>query len=137
MDPELVPMLEAARRLGAVDYKRLEVRRSEMWRGLAAILQRYDALLCPTMAIPAPDATMRDDDFLDSAPDGRLKGMDMTCLFNLVACCPVISVPSGFAADGLPTACQIVARPYDEPTLLEIARAVEIARPWADRRPPI
>jgi amidase len=48
---------------------------------------------------------------------------------------PAMSVPMGIAADGLPTAVQIVGRPGDEGTLYSLAAQIEAARPWADRRP--
>jgi amidase len=50
---------------------------------------------------------------------------------------PAMSVPAGFAADGLPLAVQIVGRPGDEATLLSLAAQLEAERPWADARPPI
>lgn len=50
---------------------------------------------------------------------------------------PAMSVPAGFAADGLPLAVQIIGRPGDEATLLSLAAQLEAERPWADKRPPI
>ena len=48
---------------------------------------------------------------------------------------PAASVPAGFDGDGMPLAVQLVGRPDDEATLLELAAALEQARPWAHRRP--
>ena len=47
---------------------------------------------------------------------------------------PAISVPCGFDDEGLPIGLQIAGRPFDEPTVLHCAAAVE---PMGDppRRP--
>ncbi len=50
---------------------------------------------------------------------------------------PAMSVPMGFADDGMPLAVQIIARPGDESTLLSLAAQLEAERPWAQARPPI
>jgi amidase len=49
---------------------------------------------------------------------------------------PAMSIPMGFAEDGMPLAVQIVGRPGDEATLLSLAAQLESERPWADARPP-
>ncbi len=48
---------------------------------------------------------------------------------------PAMSVPAGFAGDGMPLAVQIVGRPGDEATLLSLAAQLEAERPWADAHP--
>ncbi|MDX6668761.1 MAG: amidase [Solirubrobacteraceae bacterium] len=50
---------------------------------------------------------------------------------------PAASVPAGFAANGLPLAAQLVARPNDEATLFSLAAQIEAERPWAEHRPPV
>ncbi|HXS32484.1 MAG TPA: amidase [Solirubrobacterales bacterium] len=50
---------------------------------------------------------------------------------------PAMSVPTGFAEDGMPLAVQVIGRPGDEATLLSLAAQLEAERPWADARPPI
>jgi len=55
-------------------------------------------------------------------------------LFNVTGQ-PAITVPAGLAADGLPATVQLVGAPLGEDTLLQVARELERARPWADLRP--
>jgi len=50
---------------------------------------------------------------------------------------PAMSVPAGFADDGMPLAVQIVGRPGDEATLLSLAAQLEAERPWTEERPPV
>lgn len=50
---------------------------------------------------------------------------------------PAMSVPAGFAADGLPLAVQVIGRPGEEATLLSLAAQLEAERPWAEARPPL
>lgn len=50
---------------------------------------------------------------------------------------PAMSVPLGFAADGLPLAVQVIGRPGGEATLLSLAGQLEAERPWVEERPPI
>jgi amidase len=50
---------------------------------------------------------------------------------------PAAVVPWDFDGDGLPLSVQLVGRPYDEATLLSLSAQIEVARPWANRRPPV
>ena len=47
-----------------------------------------------------------------------------------------MSIPAGFASDGMPRAVHLVGRPNDERTLVCLAAQIEAARPWAHARPP-
>jgi amidase len=50
---------------------------------------------------------------------------------------PAAVVPWGLDNDGLPVSVQLVGRPSDEATLLSLSHQIEVARPWAHRRPPV
>ena len=50
---------------------------------------------------------------------------------------PAMSVPMGFAGDGMPLAVQVIGRHGSEATLLSLAGQIEAERPWVDQRPPI
>lgn len=53
-----------------------------------------------------------------------------------LAGCPVISVPVGFNAAGLPMGMQLIGRPRDDFAVLQLARAYEKERDWVSARPP-
>ena len=50
---------------------------------------------------------------------------------------PAISIPCGFSHDNFPIGLQLVARPFDEATLLRAAYAYEQATPWHTRHPTV
>ncbi|WP_448204961.1 amidase [Azospirillum sp. sgz302134] len=125
MDPAVVAMMERGFAMDATGYKRTEVLRTAIWRDLAGLFERYDALLCPTCAVTAPPASETDDDYMATTADGRFRGLDMTCPFNLLPQCPALSLPVGLASDGLPVGLQIVGHRFADEDVLGIAVAFE------------
>ena len=131
MDPDVVGLIEAGRQVSAVEYKRLELVRTDLWRRLAAVLAEHDALLCPTMACaPYPAAKADASALRGPAPQ---PSPTLTSVFNLVPQSPVLSVPVGThrrpADAGLPIGMQVIGRRWREDTVLRIARAVELGQP--------
>ena len=62
----------------------------------------------------------------------------MTYPFNMLSRCPVMSLPSGFASNGVPTGIQIVGRTFDDVSVFRTAAAYERAAPvldWGAVRP--
>jgi aspartyl-tRNA(Asn)/glutamyl-tRNA(Gln) amidotransferase subunit A len=104
---------------------------------LAEAMEGFDALLCPTSAVPQLDA---EGDYLDGITLGEKHlghywQAHMTSPFNIANRCPVLAVPSGASAEGVPTGVQIVGHPFAEATVFNIGAALEAVAPWEDRRP--
>lgn len=137
MDPEVVNLLEAGLAMDAVSFKRIEIVRSEQWRKLALLFEKFDALLCPTMALPAPPADGSDSNYDRVDEAGRYHALDMTSVFNNIAQCPALSVPAGFTSGGLPVGLQVVTPRFADVEALAIGAALEKVRPWADKRPTV
>ncbi len=98
-----------------------------MWEPLGKLFQQYDAFICPTMAT---DGYRCGEPYLDGMDIGEGRVVHhilgaMTLPFNILSRCAVMSVPSGKAANGVPTGVQVVARPYDDVTSFRVAAAVE------------
>ena len=53
MDPDVAALIDHGRTVSAVEYKQVELVRTDLWRRLAAVLADHDALLCPAMAVAA------------------------------------------------------------------------------------
>lgn len=100
----------------------------------------YDLLVTPTMpCLPPTIGAWRTG--TDAAPlMALLNSYPMavfTSLFNVTGQ-PAISVPIHHDdAMGLPVGVQIVASPWREDLLIQVAHALELALPWADRRPAV
>ncbi len=63
-----------------------------------------------------------------------------TCQFSLphnVMGTPAISLPLAMHTSGLPIGIQIGARHAEDHVVLQVAAALETARPWGTRRPPL
>jgi Asp-tRNA(Asn)/Glu-tRNA(Gln) amidotransferase A subunit family amidase len=108
---------------------------------LGELLEHYDALICPTAGTRGFAAG---DSYVDHGLEVDGKYVDfyfatlLTPVFNMFSRCPVLSVPSGFGDNGVPTGIQIVGRTYDDLTTFRVGAACERAKPWLDapdRRP--
>jgi len=112
----------------------------QVYAPLGQLLEDFDALVCPTVAVPA--LTAEYDPGQPVAVNGRDSAdwLDvlMTIPFNIASRCPVMSVPSGLSRDGVPTGLSIVGKTYDDVTVFRIGAAHEERMPWLDapeRRP--
>jgi aspartyl-tRNA(Asn)/glutamyl-tRNA(Gln) amidotransferase subunit A len=50
---------------------------------------------------------------------------------------PALSVPAGFADNGLPIAFQLIGRPFSEDVILQIGDAYQRETDWHEREPEI
>jgi amidase len=91
----------------------------------------HDVFICPTMTIPAVpvDHRMFADDFrINGKVVDPEFGYSTTHQFNILSKCPALSLPSGFADNGVPTGIQIVGRSFDDLTAYRAGFAFEQAR---------
>jgi len=101
---------------------------------LGPVLAEYDALMCPAFAVPAFTAGT-DHTVVPFTLDGleldTFHDLGLTEVFNAVNRCPVLCVPAGRAASGVPIGVQIAGRTMDDPTVFRIGAALEAVRPWS------
>ncbi len=121
---------EHSEQYGMEDFLRSLEKAVEVYEAFAERMRGYDAFICPTNAVPAvaADHDSWDEDFRinDVVVNGEY-GWVLTHPFNMLSRCPVMSIPSGKAANGVPTGVQIVGKAYDEPAVFNVAAALEPA----------
>jgi len=97
-------------------------------------MREYPILLCPVAAIPAFRHGERNWQ-INGKTVQYLDAWSYTEWFNLLGM-PGVAVPVGQSDEGLPIGVQVVAKPWEEESALEIATVIESARgPW--KCPPI
>jgi aspartyl-tRNA(Asn)/glutamyl-tRNA(Gln) amidotransferase subunit A len=92
------------------------------------VFEKYDAVITPT----SPTVPFKIGEKVDDPVQMYLS--DVCTLPINIAGVPAISIPAGFA-DGLPIGMQIIAKPFAEETILQIAYAYEQATEWQKIRP--
>ena len=121
----------------ATDQERHKLRqlRADMAaRFIDAVFADHDLLITPVWPFLLP--TIHDSDIgakPEAAPLMQRIGHN-TRPFNFLGL-PVVVIPIGFDANGLPLSVQLVGKPYSEPLLLRAARAFERHYSFWDERP--
>jgi len=111
----------------SADYVQALRRRRELCQITAAATRDVDVLVTAGVRAEAPR--------IDNMPKwAGLADPGFANPFNITGW-PAMCVCSGFGTGGLPVAIQIAAKPFQEPTLFQVADAFEKATPHRTRRP--
>jgi aspartyl-tRNA(Asn)/glutamyl-tRNA(Gln) amidotransferase subunit A len=105
--------------------------RTLLRRDFEQAFEQVDVIVTPTTPSPAFKLGEKLDDPLQ---------MYLSDIFTVsvnLAGIPGLSVPCGFAEGNLPIGMQLLAKPFDEATLLRAGHAYQQATDWHTRRPPV
>jgi len=105
---------------------------NKMWR----LMQSYDLLLTPTLAVPPFALHTQGPEKIDGRIVAPFQWLAFTFPLNMTGQ-PAATVPAGWTEDGLPVGLQIIGRHLDDPLVLRASAAFEAARPWKHRWPSI
>ena len=109
------------------DYVQAQRERRLMLAEMAPVYAKYDVLVTPAAAGPAPRFGMwRTISFWQNS--------SLTTPFNVTGG-PALAQCMGFTPAGLPLSLQLAGRPFDEASVLRAAHAYETATNWRQRRP--
>jgi aspartyl-tRNA(Asn)/glutamyl-tRNA(Gln) amidotransferase subunit A len=122
--PGVAERLEAGRQVPAEAYVEAQRMRGVLRGDVDTALKSCDALVLPTLPIPAPKLGAEFVEIKGARHDVRPLTLRLTQLFNLTGH-PAISLPCGYTAEGLPCGLQLVGRRNETDQLLAMALSCE------------
>lgn len=115
------------------DYIDAEIKTDQLKGAFAGYFESYDVLLCPVIPFPAPPPGL-EGYVVNGERVPATHMMRATVPFNLAGL-PGLSVPFGFSSEQLPINVQLVAKWFDEATILRLGQLIESATDAHDRHP--
>ena len=134
--PQVRDRLEEGLFITAAEYLRAQQARQVFCAQVAELLKDVDLLAGPVEPVTAPEILERRIDVGGESLPAVPLLTKYTRVYNITGS-PAISVPCGFAGDGLPVALHLAGRNFDETTVLRAAYAYQQAHDWHHRRPPL
>jgi aspartyl-tRNA(Asn)/glutamyl-tRNA(Gln) amidotransferase subunit A len=126
--------IETGRLLLSVDYVRAQRARGLMKAECRGMFRDADVVITPTVPIPPPRIDEKTVTWGSETETIYSALTRFTRPFNIVGL-PAVSIPCGFTSNTLPIGLQIAGKPFDESTILRVARAYERDSEWSERRP--
>ena len=134
--PQVRKFLERGQPTLATDYIKAQQTKARLRQDMLAACADVDALLTPGALTPSQPLGVRSV-MIENQEVPLLRAVvSATSPFNLTGQ-PALTVPCGRSLAGLPTALQIVGKPFDETTVLRIGHAYEMHTAWHSQFPEI
>lgn len=130
LKPEAAWEAAGASDLTALDVYAASAGRARWYAALQQAFERYDFLVLPTAQVFPFDASIHwPKSIAGKTMDTYHRWMEVV-IPGTLAGCPVINVPAGFGATGLPMGLQIIGPRYKDFAVLQMAYAYEQAARW-------
>lgn len=141
LSTELAEMLEETQDMRAIDYKRDDHVRSQVYDAIQDVFIDYDLLVTPTLAVPPVEN--EDDPETQTVGPTEINGESVDPLIGWCLTYPTnftghpsASIPAGLTEDGLPVGLQMIGDRFADTDVLAASGAFERVRPWHDTYPP-
>jgi amidase len=128
----LAAVIETGKALSGTDYQAILLRRAAFRGRVDRVLAAVDVLLTPVQ--PFAPLTLAQIRTLGTQPDLIAGLQRYTCPFNMSGH-PTLTLPGGFAADGMPVGLQLVAPRWREDALVRAGAAFQARTSWHRRHP--
>ena len=134
LDPALLKLVQAGLSYGALDLPKAIAERRKFYETFMPIFNNFDILITPTTAITAFELGIPYPTKINNINVSPTAWQPFTYPFNMTGQ-PAATIPCGWSKEGLPIGMQIVGKPFDEKTVLQVSKAFEDISPWQDKRP--
>ena len=138
MSDTLIRQMDTGAAHSAVALQEAMFERTRVFREIEGWFSAHDLVATPTLSRTA--LPIDHDFFAPIEIDGevtdtvRNSWYPYTLPFNLSGS-PAVTLPCGFASDGLPIGLQLIGPHLGDARLLHAAALYEMAQPWAEKRP--
>ncbi|WP_226474933.1 amidase [Pseudomonas sp. MWU16-30323] len=136
LKPEAQWEVQGGLQLSAADVYLASVNRSDWYRALGKLFERYDFLLLPTAQVFPFDAQQPWPRLVAGREMDTYHRWMEVVIGPTLAGLPSINVPVGFNPQGLPMGLQIIGPAQADRAVLQLAYAHEQLTQWVQRRPP-
>jgi amidase len=141
LEPVIFKIYQYARQMKAEQFLGAMAALNTARRQLGQYFTKYDVWLSPTTArVAEPWGNYnlgRADVSFEELPEKVFRPVCEFTLPHNIMGTPAISLPLAMHSTGLPIGVQLAAGPANEHLLLQLAAALEVSTPWADRVPPL
>ncbi|SDU06925.1 amidase [Pseudomonas yamanorum] len=136
LKPEAQWEVQGGLQLSAADVYQASANRSDWYRALGKLFERYDFLLLPTAQVFPFDAQQTWPRLVAGREMDTYHRWMEVVIGPTLAGLPSMNVPVGFNPQGLPMGLQIIGPAQADRAVLQLAYAHEQLTRWVQRRPP-
>lgn len=127
--------IERGLNMSAMDVHRASVIRSQWFVKSAQLFETYDAVILPSAQVwPFPKEWIHPQEINGVAMDTYHRWMQVVVPAGLIGL-PVVNIPIGFGAKGLPLGLQVIGGRGSDAALLSIAKAWHQDTDWPNTKP--
>ena len=140
LEPVTLKIYEFSKRLDPHGFQDVLGYMNGLRRRMGEFFARHDVWVSPTTALVSQPHGIYNQGREDISAEDYLPFSDRPVQFCFpynVAGQPAISLPLDWHSSGLPIGVQLGARPAEEHVLIQLAAALEEARPWRNKVPPL
>ena len=137
MTGQLKNQVEAAFAMDVRSIVRAERLRTAYWRRICKIMAAFDYILTPACGAPPFRLDVPLPETVGGKPVERFYDVFLTTYAFSITGLPLISLPAGLTASGLPVGVQLAARRLREDSAIEAGAAYAAAAPHLFRRPAV